>query len=180
MNYQSQMLIKQHKEDVSQFTASFNPSFFITLIFRADLSRQKAEESLAGFIRKMNRCFFPRKSRYKLRVLPVLEMGLARYLYQSCDIEKVEANWHIHLIMENPIERESNVSHLDVIALKKLVGNLWGATPYGDRAFTTRYDRADWFQPIYDMDNLTGYIFKEVPRNEMAVMYEYANNSGVK
>ena len=172
---------KAQKKELIDFSLSFNPEFFITLVFRSDIKRKTAYESMVGFINKMNNFFFTRKSKEELRLLPVLEMGRARYEYDGCDLDNVEANWHLHLIIENPINRNSRISEIDIEELKKLIGNLWGSTPYGDVAFSTRYYNDDWFKPIHDIERLTYYLNKEIHAgNETAVCYELANNTGVK
>ncbi|WP_458527267.1 hypothetical protein [Onishia taeanensis] len=172
---------KKDKEALVEFTRSFNPEFFITLVFRPDVTRRTAEKSMIGLIDKMNRRFFTRKSKSNLRLLPVLEMGRARYEYTGCDLSNVEANWHLHLVIENPTKRDSHVSEMDVSELKGAIGELWGNTLHGDEVFTTRHYDDDWFKSVYDIEGLTYYLNKEVfTGNELAVCFDHANNTGVK
>ncbi|WP_146612990.1 hypothetical protein [Halomonas sp. SL1] len=179
MKYET--LNEEHKKDIIDFCRSFNPEFFMTLVFRPNIKRKDAEKSMVDFINKLNRALFIRREKKRLRLLPVLEMGRARYEHVGCVLDKVEANWHIHVIMESPINRDSRVSDISLEELKKLIGNLWGNTPNGDETFTTRHYSNDWFKPIYDIERLTHYLHKEISQgNEGAVCYEYANNKGIK
>lgn len=180
MNHTKRMPSHHTDQEVIEFAKAFNPEFFVTLVFRPNLKRHQAEKSLNSFLKKLNNHFFSRSSGMELKALPVLEMGVARYTYSTCDLQYVEANWHIHLIMEDPRIRAPKIAGIDLDELKRKIGNIWGNKKNGDWAFTTRYDQGEWFKVIYDINQLTGYLYKETKQNETAVMYELANHTGVK
>lgn len=180
MNYKEQMKLSQHEKSIIDYYKTFNPKFFLTLVFRADIPRHKAEESLGLFIKKMNNRFFVRSSGDRLRVLPVLEMGCAIYENQGAIDDNTKANWHLHLIMEDPTERDCKVTGVSLDELKKMIGNLWDSVNYGDIAFTARYNKDHWFKEIYDLGGISTYFHKEVGINEQVIMSDYANNRGEK
>lgn len=180
MNYKEQMKLNHHEKSIINYYKKINPKLFLTLIFRSDLPRSKAKKSLRSFINKMNNRFFVRSSGDRLRLLPVLEMGCAIYENQGSIGDNTKANWHIHIIMEDPTERDCKVSGMSLDELKKIIGNLWDSVGYGDIAYTARYNKDDWFKNIYDLGGVLNYLHKEVVINEQVVMHEYANNTGVK
>lgn len=189
MDYKKKIELPHYNIQIVNYFESFKPVFFITLVFREELTRKKAEIALCSFLRKMNNRFFIRSSGDALRVLPVIEIGSTKHRKNKRinDIiykdelhinDRTEGNWHIHLIMEDPSKRNCKVKGIDIDELKDIIGDLWDSVDYGDLKFTARSDNLEWFKEIYSLKGLVTYVHKEVDVNEDAIMFEYANNSG--
>lgn len=175
-----QKIIDGSNQEIVEFVHGFKPRYFLTLIFRADITRNRVEKLLSSFLCKMNNSFFVRSSGDALRVLPVIEMGSARYVF-SGDVEHCkQANWHIHLTIEDPTERDCKMKGKTSAELKAIIGDLWDSVRYADFDYTARSDNSEWFKEVYNIEGISSYLFKEIGDNTLAFACELANNSGKK
>lgn len=180
-----------HQEQIVQYIAEFDPSYFLTLNFsiRFQVGRDRALKELKRFINKLNNFLFGRRSNQALKILPVLEMGVDGYNHTHVSENKVKTNWHIHLIIEDPYKRSLKVQEYSFIHMKQIIADIWGASEIADSSYTSRYDGLAWFKTIYDPLGVLQYLYKEPDQlnedsekkfNELAVLHELTNKTGIK
>lgn len=178
-------------QNIVDCISSFNPAYYITLNFsvRYSITRAAALAQMTRFIEKLNNYLFGRSSQQHIRILPVLEMGGDRYAHKNVLESKIKTNWHFHVLIEDPFERSEKIQGATLTEVKSVIADIWGASPITDSSYTSRHDGLDWFQKIYSLPGVIEYIFKEPGTlldegesaiNQEALLYELANNSGVK
>jgi len=129
-----------------------NFDFFITLHFKTEVSREKAEQILDSFLRKINNEIFGNRSRKSLIQVPFIE----RNSYDN--------SFHIHILCENPAHRTNRKKVSDLSKFKKIIKETWRlSAPEAAIKNMTIYDPEPlWIKPIENAEKLCSYLLKQI------------------
>ena len=140
-------IVKKFKNEVQKFIISRHHDYMIVLTFKEDVNEITASMILSRFIKRMNECYFGRRSRKSIVVTPILEMNAFHGL-------------HYHVLMQDPRPISNKSGEKDI---KDIIRDNWNnSSPITRDVYQSAGGSGEWCKVIYDSEGISEYLTKQL------------------
>ena len=142
----AEKIIEKYKKEIQEFIISRHHDYMITLTFKEDVNEITASMILSRFIKRMNDCYFGRRSRKSIVVTPILERN-AFY------------GVHYHILIQDPRPLSNKNGNKDI---KDIIRDNWNnSSPITGDVYQASGGSEVWYEEIYDSKGLSEYLTKQ-------------------